>query len=439
MQYLRKLGALVLVWMMLSAMAAPAQQAGAQAVDMRGTAGFQWNQDPQGCRVAHVYRTSPAERSGLRVGDVVVAINSVPVHIPDELTAQLWASKPGSVAIFDYLRAGEKRQASVTLVARSNFYRPQTFLALAEKGDAVAQFDLASMYAEGEFVPRDPTQALLWSRKSAEQGNIDAMLFLGDVYHNGTIAARDDVQAVLWFRKAADLGNGEAQFQLGLLYYFAGHGVGKDFKLALEYFRKAAEQGLDGAEFNLGVMYNRGEGMKRPDHAQAVEWFRKSAEHGFDNGMQAMYESYRDGNGVKKDTVQAEYWKKKHDDSLTREAADELARFHQQAVAWRTLTVKPEMSEAARKQRVLAESYLREKDFKGAIEHYEAGVQEFSSWPEGWFNLALLYGETGDYAKAANRMNHYLELAPDSPDAASARDKVVIWEDKAITQPRIRP
>ena len=36
-------------------------------------------------------------------------------------------------------------------------------------------------------------------------------------------------------------------------------------------------------------------------------------------------------------------------------------------------------------------------------------------------------------------MKHYLELAPDSVDAASARDKIVIWEDKVANQPRIRP
>ena len=45
--------------------------------------------------------------------------------------------------------------------------------------------------------------------------------------------------------------------------------------------------------------------------------------------------------------------------------------------------------------------------------------------------MALLYGETSEYALAADRMKHYLELMPNSPDAAAARDKIVIWEDKA--------
>jgi hypothetical protein len=110
------------------------------------------------------------------------------------------------------------------------------------------------------------------------------------------------------------------------------------------------------------------------------------------------------------------------------------AAFHEQAAAWRALAVKPELSEEVHKQSLLAESYLREKDFKGSIEHYELGVKACSTWPEGWFNLALLYGETGEFAQAADRMKHYLELMPNSPDASVARDKIVIWEDKAAKQ-----
>ncbi len=32
-------------------------------------------------------------------------------------------------------------------------------------------------------------------------------------------------------------------------------------------------------------------------------------------------------------------------------------------------------------------------------------------WPEGWFNLGMLYAEQNDFAYAADRMRHYLELA----------------------------
>ena len=108
--------------------------------------------------------------------------------------------------------------------------------------------------------------------------------------------------------------------------------------------------------------------------------------------------------------------------------------FRAKAAAWRALEVKPDISEDVRRQKLLAESYFREKDTAGAIEHYEAGVTASPVWPEGWFNLGLLYAEVGDYFHAADRMKHYLELMPNAPDAAAVRDKLIIWEDRAAKQ-----
>ena len=63
--------------------------------------------------------------------------------------------------------------------------------------------------------------------------------------------------------------------------------------------------------------------------------------------------------------------------------------------------------------------------------HYEAGLEENPIWPEGWFNAALLYESLGDFASAAERMKNYLILLPDSPEAAAAKAKIIVWEDKA--------
>jgi hypothetical protein len=129
--------------------------------------------------------------------------------------------------------------------------------------------------------------------------------------------------------------------------------------------------------------------------------------------------------------AEEEFWRL-HGDALPPAA---MATFREQATAWRALSVKPELPEETRKQRMLAESYLRDKDFKGSIEHYRLAVRADATWPEGWFNLAALYAETGEYASAVASMKNYLELMPNSSDAAAARDKIVVWEDKAA-QPR---
>jgi hypothetical protein len=83
------------------------------------------------------------------------------------------------------------------------------------------------------------------------------------------------------------------------------------------------------------------------------------------------------------------------------------------------------------KHRILAEQRFSERDLLGAVLNYEAGLEEFSMWPEGWFNAALLYEALEDFASAADRMKNYLILLPNAPDARAAREKIVIWEDKA--------
>lgn len=106
--------------------------------------------------------------------------------------------------------------------------------------------------------------------------------------------------------------------------------------------------------------------------------------------------------------------------------------FQKKAAAWRALSVKPALSETVRRERVLAENALREKDPKSAIEHYESGLQIDPVWPEGHFNAALLYAELNDYDNAVWHMRAYVELAPDAPDAQGARDQIAIWQDKQM-------
>lgn len=107
-----------------------------------------------------------------------------------------------------------------------------------------------------------------------------------------------------------------------------------------------------------------------------------------------------------------------------------LRQFPQQAAAWRALPVKPAISEPVRRHRLLAENAIKERQFDSALEEYEAGLQIDPVWPEGHFNAALLYAETGYYSEAVSHMRAYLELVPDAPDALSARDQIIIWETK---------
>ena len=53
--------------------------------------------------------------------------------------------------------------------------------ALAEQGDAEAQFSLGIMYDSGRGVPQDATEAIRWYRLAADQGFADAQQPRGHV------------------------------------------------------------------------------------------------------------------------------------------------------------------------------------------------------------------------------------------------------------------
>ena len=60
----------------------------------------------------------------------------------------------------------------------------------AEQGHASAQFNLGFMYATGEGVPEDDTEAVRWYRLAAEQGHASAQTILGLKYATGQGARR---------------------------------------------------------------------------------------------------------------------------------------------------------------------------------------------------------------------------------------------------------
>lgn len=104
--------------------------------------------------------------------------------------------------------------------------------------------------------------------------------------------------------------------------------------------------------------------------------------------------------------------------------------FRPKAAAWRTMYPKPPLGPEADRQRLLAENAFKERDLDSAIGHYERALEVQPTWPDGWFNLAIIYGEQKSYAEAVDAMKHYLELVTDAQDAKSSREQMFIWEDK---------
>ncbi len=96
----------------------------------------------------------------------------------------------------------------------------------------------------------DYATALREWRPLAEQGNAEAQTHLGLMYHNGQGVPQDDAEAVLWYRKAAAQGFALAQYNLGVMYDY-GLGVTQDYVQAVRWYRLAAEQGDTYAQAQL--------------------------------------------------------------------------------------------------------------------------------------------------------------------------------------------
>jgi tetratricopeptide (TPR) repeat protein len=111
--------------------------------------------------------------------------------------------------------------------------------------------------------------------------------------------------------------------------------------------------------------------------------------------------------------------------------------FHAQAAAWRALATRPALAEGARILRLAAEDAIKRQKPDEALNDFELGVQADPTWAQGWFNAALLAGELGFYADAADHMQNYLELLPDAADAKSARDQIDLWKYKAGQPPAV--
>ena len=113
----------------------------------------------------------------------------------------------------------------------------QVYHSLADQGLAVAQFNLGLMYANGQGVSRDETEAMKWYRLAADQGRSDAQYQLG----HWSYQQNNYAEAAKWFRLAAEQGRPDAQSNLGVMYA-EGEGVPQDDVQALMWFTLAAEQ-----------------------------------------------------------------------------------------------------------------------------------------------------------------------------------------------------
>jgi localization factor PodJL len=128
------------------------------------------------------------------------------------------------------------------------------FLTLAaEKGQAVAQYRLGTLYERGQGVTADPVKAAHWYELSANQGNRKAMHNLAVSYASGAAGKKNMAEAARWFAKAAALGLSDSQFNLAVLYE-RGDGVPQSLLDAYKWYSIAAAAGDAESKQRMGVL-----------------------------------------------------------------------------------------------------------------------------------------------------------------------------------------
>ncbi|MEM1286963.1 MAG: peptidoglycan-binding protein [Pseudomonadota bacterium] len=153
----------------------------------------------------------------------------------------------------------------------------------AAGGDPQAQFEVATRYTEGRFVPQDFAAAAHWYGLAAEQGLAPAAYRLGTFYEQGRGIDRDAEAAIAWYERAAEAGNPRAMHNLAVMAaegrYPSSVAEGPDFQRAGQWFEAAANRGLSDSQFNLAVLFARGMGVER-DLTRSYQWFALAANAG---------------------------------------------------------------------------------------------------------------------------------------------------------------
>lgn len=136
-----------------------------------------------------------------------------------------------------------------------------TVSALAEKGDAKAQYHVGLCLLHGINADKNTAKAADWFRKAAEQGHVSAQYQLGLCFEQGIGVAKNVKTALEWFHRAAGHDHASSQCQLGLVCVRQL----ADTRQATEWFLKSARQGNVAAQFNVALGFEKGRGREAGD------------------------------------------------------------------------------------------------------------------------------------------------------------------------------
>ena len=157
------------------------------------------------------------------------------------------------------------------------------FQKAADKGDEVAQKNVARYYRYGIATEKDEQKALEYYIKSANQGYIDAIVELASLYRNGYCTEKNLEESIKWYEKAISKDHKDSMLELASLYI---NEMG-DTEKGIQVCKQAAEKGVEKALLKLGAIYEDGIGVEINTH-KAIFWYRKAAAKGNEEAKECL-------------------------------------------------------------------------------------------------------------------------------------------------------
>ncbi len=122
----------------------------------------------------------------------------------------------------------------------------------AEKlGNIDSCYNLGWVY---EYLLFDGQKAVNYYKKATRAGRYDAYWNIASLYYDGQLLPKNKKIALHYYQEGAKHGDESSYSSLGIMYY-NGEGTPKNKELAFECFKKAAKKGNEVAYVNLARFY----------------------------------------------------------------------------------------------------------------------------------------------------------------------------------------
>ena len=175
---------------------------------------------------------------------------------------------------------------------------------LARAGDARAQTNIGTCFAQGFGVARDDALALRWLTLSAEAGYAPGERNLADFLM--AAPEPDPARAAALYRSAAEKNDALAQDMLSWML-LEGDAIPGDPAESRAWAEKAAAAGIPAAMTRMGLIFHHALGVER-DTAAAATWWTRAANRGDADGQAMLGAALHLGAGIGRDGVAALAW-----------------------------------------------------------------------------------------------------------------------------------